>query len=291
MPRETESRELPNEIVVATDFSPSSVAALHVAARLAQAVNARVTVLHVFEYIRRQAYKVPVDCMVDEIRKDVMNKLVEIERTLQESGVDAAIMIRDGLPTEEIPLFLKVFSKPLLLVGTHAVAGVERCLLGSTAEEVLRKVSCPVITVGPPAWSRAALDQHFRKILFATNFSAASLGAIPLIAALCLATSGTLRVAHVATDSTSDAEVSMLFEPIIETIRQRSIGNAKIELECAVLHGSSVSKALICDAKRSEADLLVLGVKRSSSIAAHLSPKVAFQTIAAASCPVLTISS
>ncbi len=290
MPRETQSSELPNEIVVATDFSPASVAALHVAARLAQALKARVTVLHVSEYIGRHAYKAPVDCMVDEIRKDVMKKLVEIERTLRESGIDAAIMIRDGLPAEEIPLFLEVFSKPLLLVGTHAVAGMERCLLGSMAEEVLRKVSCPVITVGPPAWSRAALDTYFRKILFATNFSAASLGAMPLIAALCLATSATLRVAHVATDPTSDAEVSVLFEPIIKALRQSSIGNAKIALECAVLHGSSVSRALICDAKRTEADLLVLGVKRASSIAAHLSPKVAFDTIAAASCPVLTVS-
>jgi len=184
---------------------------------------------------------------------------------------------------------VKIFSKPLLLVGRYAVAGVERYLLGSTAEEVLGKVSCPVITVGPLGCSPTSSDPHFRKILFATNFSAASLGAIPLIAALCLATSATLRIAHVATDSTSDAEVSMLFEPIIKTLRQSSAGNAKIELECAVLHGSSVSRA--CDAERSEADLLVLGVKRASSIAAHLSPNVAFQTIAAASCPVLTISS
>ena len=83
----------------------------------------------------------------------------------------------------------------------------------------------------------------------------------------------------------------MLFEPIIKTLRQSSVGNAKIELECVVLHGSSVSRALVCDAEGSEADLLVLGVKRASSIAAHLSPKVAFQTIAAASCPVLTVSS
>ena len=170
-------------------------------------------------------------------------------------------------PPKKYPLFLKVFSKPLLLVGTHAVAGVERYLLGSTAEEVLRKVSCPIITVGPLEGSPTPSAPHFRKILFATNFSATSLGAVPLITALCLATSATLRVAHVATDSTSDAEVSMLFEPIIKTLRQSSVGNAKIELECVVLHGSSVSRALVCDAEGSEADLLVLGVKRASSIA------------------------
>src|SRR5579863_1441930 len=77
MPRETQPCQLPNEIVVATDFSPASAAALHVATRLAQALKTRVTVLHVFEYINRHAYKAPVDCMVDEIRKDVMKKLVE----------------------------------------------------------------------------------------------------------------------------------------------------------------------------------------------------------------------
>ena len=77
--------------------------------------------------------------MVDEIRTDAVKKLADIKQALQEFGIDAAIMIRDGLPTEEIPLFLKVFSKPLLLVGTHAVAGVERYLLGSTAEECFAK--------------------------------------------------------------------------------------------------------------------------------------------------------
>lgn len=291
MARETQLSALPDEIVVATDFSPASVTALHVATRLAQALKARVTILHVFEYVVRHAYKVPVDWMVGEIRKDVVKELGEIERTLQESGIDAAIMIRDGLPTEEIPLFLKLFSKPLLLVGTHAVAGVERYLLGSTAEEVLRKVSCPVITVGPHAWSPAASAPHYRKILFATDFSPASLGAIPLTAALCFLTSAALRVAHVATDSTSDAETSDLFKSIIETLRRNSIDNGDIEPEFVVLRGPSVSKALVCEAERSGADLLVLGVKHASSIAAHLSPKLAFQTIAAASCPVLTVSS
>jgi nucleotide-binding universal stress UspA family protein len=88
MARERQSTELPNEIVVATDFSPSSAAALHVAARLAQALEARVTILHVFEYVARHAYKIPVDWMMGEIRKDVMKKLVEIERTLQKSTSD-----------------------------------------------------------------------------------------------------------------------------------------------------------------------------------------------------------
>jgi len=128
-------------------------------------------------------------------------------------------------------------------------------------------------------------------MLFATDFSEACLGAIPLLAALCLLTSATLRVAHVAADSTLDSEISARFKPIIETLRQNSIGNANMEPECVVLRGSSVSKALVCEAERSEADLLVIGVKLASSIAAHLSAKVAFQTIAAASCPVLTVSS
>lgn len=291
MAKETHSSELPGEIVVATDFSPSSVAALHVAARLAQTLKARVTILHVFEYVVRHAYKVPVDWMVGEIRKDAVKKLGEIERTLQKSGIDTAIMIRDGLPTEEIPSFLRAFSKPLLIVGTHAVSGVDRYLLGSTAEEVLRKVSCPVVTVGPHAWSPAASDPRLYKILFATDFSAASLGAIPFLATLCLATNATLRVAHVATDPPSDAEALTLFNPMIETFRQSSIDNAKIEPEYVVLRGPSVSKALVCEAERSRADLLVLGVRHASSIATHLSPKVAFQTIAAAPCPVLTISS
>jgi len=57
------------------------------------------------------------------------------------------------------------------------------------------------------------------------------------------------------------------------------------------LHGSDISQAIVNEAERRHADLIVLGVRRGAACSPRLAPKIAFQVIAAAPCAVLTISS
>src|SRR6266568_7672699 len=137
---------IPDQIVLATDFSPASDAALSTARGLARIFNAKVTLLHIFQYLPQHLYQVPVEWMIEIIRKDIEGKLLETERVLKEAGLQVEVVIVEGgIPPQQILDFVEEGGAPLLIMGTHARAGVERFFLGSTTEQVLRQANCPVI--------------------------------------------------------------------------------------------------------------------------------------------------
>jgi nucleotide-binding universal stress UspA family protein len=277
----------PNQIVLATDFSPSAMAAVPVAGKFAQIFDAKVTLLHIFQYAPKHRYKVPVEWMVEIIRRDVRCKLLEAKAILHESGAETEVaVLEDGIPSQQILGFLQSCEAPLLLMGTHAVGGMDRFILGSTAEEVVRQARCPVVTVGPHVSSSAPDNVLFREVLYATDFGVSSLAAVPFVELLRQSAQSHLRVLHVSADRTSDSgEEKKQFDAV------RTILKAMGDEEYITLHGTNVSQAVVNEAERDRADLVILGVKRASAFASHAPPKIAFQIIAASPCAVLTVSS
>jgi nucleotide-binding universal stress UspA family protein len=253
---------------------------------MAQALKAKVTLLHVFQYVPKHRYKVPVEWMVEIIRRDVRSRMKEAKSFLVQAGIDTEFMIlEDGIPAQQIISFVRGCDSPLLLMGTHAFGGMERFLLGSIAEEVLREAECPVITVGPHVAFGKENHPGLRKILFATDFSEHSLAAIPFMSTLKHAFGAHLRVLHVSSDYVAVDVQNNRFGPI-----QNALQGVE-SVEYITLHGANVSQAVVNEAERYPADLVVLGVRRATEAATHLAPKIAFQIIAAAPCAVLTVSS
>ena len=90
-----------------------------------------------------------------------------------------------GLPRETIierggavwPVLSKVLKEheiDLIVLGTHGRTGVQKVLLGSSAEEVFRRARVPVVTIGPGVRNGAHSGGRFRCVLFATDFNAVS---------------------------------------------------------------------------------------------------------------------
>lgn len=283
----------PGQIVLATDFSPASSAALSIAGRLARIFNAKILVVHVFQYVARHQYQVPVGWMIESIRRDVQHRMSETRKVLTDLGIETeGMLIEDGFPSVEILNILQSCKNPLLVMGTHAVGGMDRFLLGSTAEEVLRQASCPVITTGPHVIYKENDGPFFHRVLYATDFSEASLAAAPFAAMFQESSSASLRVLHVSADPDfNGSSQDQSFDPVRRVLHcGRSEGTA-LTAEYITLHGRDISQAISNEAERYPADLLILGVRRASAYASHLAPQTAFQVIAAAPCAVLTISS
>jgi nucleotide-binding universal stress UspA family protein len=276
----------PSQIIVATDFSPASIAALQYAAPIARIFHAQVTLLHVFQYAPKHRYSVSVAWMSESIRKEAVYKLDEAKRDLQRLGIDSqTVMVDDGDPVQQILSFAQRYQSPILVMGTHAVAGMERFLLGSTAEEVLRTARSPVVTVGPHVAFATKDSPHLQKILFATDLSNASLASIPFLLAVKKACGARLRVLHVADHSAPEQQELQRFEPV-----QAALQHAD-NVDYFTLHRADVSYAVVGEAEEYSADLIVLGVRHAPERATHLAAKIAYQIIAAAPCAVLTISS
>jgi nucleotide-binding universal stress UspA family protein len=136
-----------------TDFSEASAEAFRVACSLARDHGARVVVLHVmplpiaFSDTAVEALN-PVRCR-EELSESLMQVrppegVPPVERRLGEGDAGAEIVRLAG-----------ELGCDLIVMGTHGRSGLKRLLLGSVAEEVLRKAPCPVLTVKAPAPTKA----------------------------------------------------------------------------------------------------------------------------------------
>lgn len=278
------------KIIFATDFSRASVAALPIAAKLAHLFHQEVLLVHVFEYSSHHPHRVPVRWMIEGIRNDIQIQMRDTQIALNALDVKQESMVIDGLASVELPRLVQSFDDPILVLGTHAAGGLDRFLLGSTAEEVLRHANCPVVTVGPHVKVGDVSDHRFHKILYATDFSKSSLAAAKFAAIFQRSSGEALRVLHVA-----DPLVAKDQEDKFDAVRDL-LGNEKAQNDASVIEyvavpGEHVSQTIIHEAEHSSADLLILGVRRASAFATHLGSKLTFQIIAASPCAVLTISS
>jgi nucleotide-binding universal stress UspA family protein len=141
-------------VLVPIDFSPPARAALEYAAFLAGRLGAELEVLHVWEppgYVGPDALAVlpvgPGQPGWEQTRAEVQR---EIEHFLGEGTVrpeQLSVRVEAGEPSDTILQVAKAGGTDLIVIGTHGHTGLSRLLIGSVAETVLRRSTCPVLTL------------------------------------------------------------------------------------------------------------------------------------------------
>jgi nucleotide-binding universal stress UspA family protein len=136
-------------ILHATDFSPPADFALQFAAALARDCGARLIVLHVgVPPLRNLGGPVPVPPLAEEWgRKDLSHQLRQ--RTATGVAVEHRLAFAESAG-DEIRRVADEVNCGLIVLGTHGRTGLDRLLLGSVAEHVVRKARQPVLTVKQP---------------------------------------------------------------------------------------------------------------------------------------------
>jgi nucleotide-binding universal stress UspA family protein len=131
-----------------TDFSDRSGCAYQLACALARDYGARLVLLHVKppDVIYGEGYVLPPDPEAE--RCELLNRLEGLRPPDLTSEVYR--VLQEGSPTEEILRTAEEVQADLIVMGTHGRTGLERLLLGSVAEAVLRQAPCPVLTVKAP---------------------------------------------------------------------------------------------------------------------------------------------
>jgi nucleotide-binding universal stress UspA family protein len=141
------------KIVVPQDFSEYSLHALKYAVTLGGLFNSELLVLHVVEPIVYPADfsfgQVSIPAMEEEIRKHSEEQLNELVAREIPKNVKAVPIIRVGKPFIEIIDIAKSENADLIVISSHGRTGVDHVLFGSTADKVVRKAPCPVLTVRP----------------------------------------------------------------------------------------------------------------------------------------------
>ena len=152
-----------SQVVVAYDFSHSGRAALYRA--IALATRAPFHILHfvcVIDPHRGLAAMPPVHAVDYDYAESVQRALTdEVAQELRESHVADRVHFfvhaRIGKPAEEILEVAREVGADLIIVGTKGLTGVERIVLGSVAERVVREAGCAVEVARPKTYNHVAL--------------------------------------------------------------------------------------------------------------------------------------
>ena len=134
-------------ILVPTDFSETSDAALEYASGLAQTFDAQLYLLHV---PGKTGENFEADFPINQFEKVARERLETLVSQQEARELRPEYAMRIGTPSDEILRYADDRDIDLIVMGTHGRSGVAHMLLGSVAEKVVRGAMCPVLTVRHP---------------------------------------------------------------------------------------------------------------------------------------------
>ncbi len=143
-----------DRILFATDFSENSEHAFDYAFSLAQKFGSQLIILHVInEPVDLRGFYVPhvsFENLEKEIEEGAEKMMQKFCRTKIKDFSNYKANIVSGIPYEEILKKADEEKVSLIVLGTQGRSGIDHLLFGSTAERVVRKAACPVMTVRLP---------------------------------------------------------------------------------------------------------------------------------------------
>jgi nucleotide-binding universal stress UspA family protein len=132
-------------IVVATDFSMLAERAWALAQEIAHATGAELLLAHV---VPTSPLPIPRESRLAEAaRKWAIDELEDSASRARAQGLRTRVALRVGVPYREIVTLARHLEADLIVVGTHGRGGIDRALLGSVADRLVRLAPCPVLTV------------------------------------------------------------------------------------------------------------------------------------------------
>lgn len=282
-----------NNILFATDFSPASEAAFAYAVAIADRYHSKLNVAHVisieaFDLIAADS----AATMLKQAQQQARAKMDQLigPRLLQ--GERYKPVIAEGMVAKVLVEMIRRGHIDLAVLGTPGHRTFKKLLLGSTAEEIFRVASCPVLTVGPKISSVPA-KTGLRHILYPLEFAPDSSKAAGYAVALAERYAANLTLMNVRQDMPSSASKSeQVAKPVESWIEDHIAQGSNLRKRIRFERGFGSATAAILDfATKESVDAIVMSVTRLDPVmAAHLpKPDTAHEVVSGAPCPVLTI--
>jgi nucleotide-binding universal stress UspA family protein len=235
----------------------------------------------------------------ERIRRVAQQRLAGLAASDSLKGIQHKEMIEQGEVADVLCRFVRENDIDLIVLSTEGRTGVRKFLLGSVAEEIFRSAECPVMTLSPHA-VRDVVGGPLQHVLYATDFGPESVHAFPYALHLAEQDGARLTLLHVAREPgplLEEPEPGAMpqlnpYKVVQENEQQlRNLipkqNQLSHEPECLVQFGPAVETILRMASQ--DADLIVLGAKRSAALTKHLGAGVAYQVVCGAPCPVISV--
>jgi len=139
-------------ILVGCDFSPNSSLALQYGLSLAQEFQADLHLVHVMQPPHDDYLKKPGEAKPDlhrDLGAEIKSRLADIVPEEAQTWCKPVTVLLAGQPHEEITKYAMVNDIDLIVLGVRGYGLVESLFVGSTTDRVMRRASCPVLSVQP----------------------------------------------------------------------------------------------------------------------------------------------
>jgi nucleotide-binding universal stress UspA family protein len=283
-------------ILFLTDFSGPSTIALPYAAMIARAYGAKVTALHVvapsaYTYMTSEMSATLLDAQEDAAKTEMGRVEAEFAGLPRETMIERNVGVWPALSS-----ILQKGEIDLIVLGTHGRTGMKKVVFGSTAEEVFRRTSVPVLTIGPAVRTDGHNSGRLQCVLFATDFNSVSGAAASYAVSFAQENQSRLVLLNVLPAPKAGKGNKSVELSVAEALhRVEDLLPRDAELWCrpepVVEHGQA-SGQILATAERCAADLIVLGVRGMDTLTGlvtRVERATAYEVIAHAPCPVLTV--
>ena len=290
-------------ILAPVDFSPASQHGLAFAGALAERFHSRLHLLHVVEppVLPEWGYA-HIPQREAKLRRAAEERLSQLPL---ECGINPGLVVsakvRNGEAEDEICAAAAEERADLVVLASHGLGGIQHAFFGSTAERVVRRAPCPVLTVRDCALRKTGAGTatfDLKRILMTTDFSDESKKAFPYALALARKFEASLLLLYVV-PAHLPAELShigivleegRLLEEAREHLprfRQAEL-DPHLHVDALVLNGGPAHE--ICrTAETQAADLIVMATHGTSSISHLLLGGIAEKVVRHATCPVMLV--
>lgn len=274
-------------ILFATDFSACSQRALPFACAMAQRFGADIHLVHIIA----GSADTPLDfgAMLHLDRERAALEMENFVSATALSGTQHRASVERGPVGDVVLALIEQEDVDLIVFGTTGRVGIKTPALGSFAEEVLGLAACPVLAIGPHIATDGGAFA-LERILYATDFGASSLHALPYALWLAEENEAELTLVHAVHESAAAAPNEIMAaarQQLQELLPQLSAERDHAEI--LVEHGEP-SEIIARVAKEKHADLIIMGAHHVASRTARTQAPwtTASLVISKAHCPVWT---
>jgi nucleotide-binding universal stress UspA family protein len=281
----------PSTILFAAEF-PASEKAFAFALSQASEFGAELILFHVFDRFQLpRVDSAPIQGGEYAAVRAAKSRFEDLCRRAKDLGVRCKVIIRKGLPAEQILAYLRERPIDRVVMGAHSPGPVGKLLVGSVAEAVLRNAHVPVCIVGPHVVDSSFRNLKERKVLCDVSQTQARRAVANFGAELAVGHNASLILHRVISPQERDEiltyrtidQLESELPPLLASEAHRK------RLRTRVVFGDPIEE-LLYQGRSQQVHLIVLGAQGASQFAAVSRAGTVYKILAYAQCPVIVLS-
>jgi nucleotide-binding universal stress UspA family protein len=270
-------------IVVATDLSHTSSAALQYARLLASAYGARVVLAHVIDPVSYANFTDIPSHLIEEMNDSARGEMRRLADQFLAAGIPSHSEIRQGVVTNLLLQVIEQHKADLVVLGTRGAKGLGPMVVGTVAEQLVRLAPCPVMAVAADVVSTSREALAGGAILVPREQNSDGQRALAVAQSLARHLSSSIILLHARTPE----EVAAGANPCATSAKLAAgVADMNVKIRCIVRDGDP-AEVITTVAEENAITMIVLPVNRESR--SKTTHGTAYEVITRARTPVLFV--